>query len=332
MLVYYRIYTEDGAIPSKTPVAPGDPFLGRIKVESVPPPRTVKALKRSIAKKEDINDRSTSTSLFLALYSQSTVNDAVKITNIFNATGPGSTPQDPVALVAQMSDSERSALESEGRGGLGSIAESDTTAPEIRYRMSIQHFSTFLFVTSRLFGEVYYRLYADDYEIPSKAATDPEEPSLGRIRADSVAPPHCLFSIKRCISRVERNPALAGYVDVFANTSCDTPLKEGHISILTDGPGLSPNKPMAIVKVDPPVPDGRYAIKNREADIFWNGMHSPLSVVNWNAFRPEFVKIPEKQKVSEHSPIMKVFRGYFSNLFRSGSSGTSHMMLMVTSS
>ena len=95
--------------------------------------------------------------------------------------------------------------------------------------------------------------------MPSKVAIDPEEPSLGRIRADSVAPPHSPASIKRCISRVERTPALA-HANVFADISCDTPLKEGHISILhTDGPGLSPNKPMAIVQVESPlIQDGTY--------------------------------------------------------------------------
>jgi hypothetical protein len=270
-LVYYRIYAEDGAIPSKTPVAPGDPFLGRIKARSVPPPHTAKAVKRSIAKVENIKDR-TSTSLFLTPYSQSPMGDADKVT-ILNRTGPGSTPQEPLALVAKMSDSERSALESEGRGGLASAAEPDTTPPEIRYRTSIQHSPTFLFVTSRLLGEVYYLLYADDYEMPSKVAIDPEEPSLGRIRADSVAPPHSPASIKRCISRVERTPALA-HADLFADISCDTPLKEGHISILrTDGPGLSPNEPMAIVQMpivqveSPSIPDGKYVIKNRAADI-----------------------------------------------------------------
>jgi hypothetical protein len=79
--------------------------------------------------------------------------------------------------------------------------------------------------------EVYYLLYADGYEKPSKVAFDPEEPSLGRIRADSVAPPHSPTSIKRCISRVEKTPALVAS-DLFADSSCDTPLKEGHISIL----------------------------------------------------------------------------------------------------
>ena len=67
--------------------------------------------------------------------------DADKVT-ILNRTGPGSTPQEPLALVAKMSDSERSTLESGRKGGLAS-AESDTTPPGIRYRTSIQHSPTF---------------------------------------------------------------------------------------------------------------------------------------------------------------------------------------------
>ena len=140
LLVYYRIYTEDGAIPSKTPASPGDPFLGCIKTRSVPPPHTVKAVKHSIAKVEDIKDRE-STSLFLTPHSQSPMGKGDKI-NILNRTGPGSTPQEPLALVAKMSDSERSALES-GRSGLAS----DATPPDLRYRTSIQQSSTFIFMT-----------------------------------------------------------------------------------------------------------------------------------------------------------------------------------------
>ena len=68
-------------------------------------------------------------------------------------TGPGSTAQEPLALVAKISDSKRSALESEERVELEIAAEPDTTSPEIRYGESIQHSLTFLFVTSRLVGE-----------------------------------------------------------------------------------------------------------------------------------------------------------------------------------
>ena len=116
--------------------------------------------------------------------------------------------------------------------------------------------------------------------MPSKAAIDQKEPCLGRIWADSIAPPHRPSSIKLCISRMERMPALAA--DLFADISCDTPLNEGHISIFrTDGPGLSPNEPMAIVQVEnPSILDGRYIIKNRAADIFgtWGTIPSGRSI------------------------------------------------------
>ena len=141
---------------------------------------------------------------------------------------------------------------------------------------------SFSFRNTRLLGKVYYQLFADDYEIQSKVAFDHEEPSIGRIRADSIAPPHSPTSIKRCISRVEGRPTLL-HADLFADTSCDTPLTEGHISILrTDGPGQSPDQPMAIVQADVQVeiplpvevpvssiPDGRYIIKNRASDFYW---------------------------------------------------------------
>ena len=150
LLVYYRIYAEDGAIPSRIPAALGNPFLGRIKARSVVPPYTVQNVKRSIAKVEDIEDR-TITSLFLTPHNQSPMNDADEFT-ILNRAGSGSTPQEPLALVAKMSDSERSSLESGGRGELGSAAETDTTHPKIRYRTSIQHSPTFLFLNISTVG------------------------------------------------------------------------------------------------------------------------------------------------------------------------------------
>ena len=73
------------------------------------------------------------------------MDDAEKVT-ILNGIGPGSTPQEPLALVAKMSDFERSTLES-GRRELVSSAEPDTA---IQYRTSIQHSPTILFITSRL--------------------------------------------------------------------------------------------------------------------------------------------------------------------------------------
>jgi len=269
MIVYYRIYAEDGALPSNRPVSPGDPFLGRIEVGCVPPPtpHTAKSVKRCIAKVENLKD-SESTILYLTPYTQSPLDDAEKVA-ILKGNGPGSTPQEPLELVSKMSDSERNALESDGRVGLANAAQPNTTPSDIRY--------------------LYYLLYADGYEMPSKVANDPEEPSLGRIRADCVAPPRSLTSIKRCISRVEGNPRLVNS-DLFADISCDTPLKEGHISILrTDGPGLSPNEPMAIVQWKS-ILDGRYVIKNRAKDIFWCAEHNPIRTVYFYSSTMEYVK------------------------------------------
>jgi hypothetical protein len=139
-IVYYRIYAEDGAIPSKTPVAPGYPFLGRIQVKSVSPPRNLKAVKGRIMKVENIKD-SERTCLFLTPYSQSPMDGADKFSFLNDGTGPGSTPQEPLALVAKLSDSERRALESDGRAGLVSAAvpQADT-----RYGMFIQHSPTYV--------------------------------------------------------------------------------------------------------------------------------------------------------------------------------------------
>ena len=159
---------------------------------------------------------------------------------------------------------------------------------------------------------MYYLLYADDYEMPSKVAVDPEEPSLGRIRADSVAPPHSPASIKRCISRVEKTPALAR-ADLFADISCDTPLEEGYISILrTDGsgPGLSPNEPMAIVQMhieSPSIPDGMYLIKNRAANLYWNAGYNPIQTVYFSPTTTEQAKNSNFiwAQVNDHSLIIQ---------------------------
>ena len=146
--------------------------------------------------------------------------------------------------------------------------------------------------------------------MPSKVGIDPDQPSLGRIRVDSVAPPHCPTSIKRCISRVEGNPALAWYADLFADTSCDIPFKEGHISILrNDGRGLSPNEPMAIV-LRPPIPNGKYVIKNRAKDIYWNSAaRNPITTVYFYSATIEKAKIFNYYQVNNHSFIIQVFRG-----------------------
>ena len=70
------------------------------------------------------------------------MHDADKV-SVLNNTGIGSTPQEPLALVAKMSGSERSALLSERRDGLASAEDPDATPQEIRYRTSIQRSPAF---------------------------------------------------------------------------------------------------------------------------------------------------------------------------------------------
>ena len=128
--------------------------------------------------------------------------------------------------------------------------------------------------------------------------------------------------------RVERNPALVS-CNIFADTSCDTPLTEGHISIFrTDGPGLSPNEPMAIVQADVQVevtsiPDGRYVINNRAAKIYWGADDNPINKVYFFSRTTEEAKENPIFQVNDHSPIILVLRRI--TLFQSG---TSHKMLM----
>ena len=163
----------------------------------------------------------------------------------------------------------------------------------------------FSFRNSWLLGKVYYQIYADDSEMPKKSCRWSRGPSLGRIRADSIAPPHSPTSIKLCISRVEGKPALVNS-DLFAGTTCVSPLKESHISIFhTDGPGLSPDEPMSIVKYDiqvTSIPDGRYLIKNRAVGIYWSAASKPNRTVCFFFCYPttENAKDHKHLQVNEH--------------------------------
>ena len=72
------------------------------------------------------------------------MDDAEKVT-ILNGTGLGSTPREPLALVAKMSESERSALESDGRVGLANFVEPNTTPSEVRRSDLVRPFNKLSF-------------------------------------------------------------------------------------------------------------------------------------------------------------------------------------------
>jgi hypothetical protein len=111
-------------------------------------------------------------------------------------------------------------------------------------------------------------------------------------------------------SRVERNPAFAWHADLFADISCDNPLKEGHMSIRRSA-CLSPNEPMAIVlrPLVAPIPDGKYLIKNRAKDIYWNSAaENPITTVYF--YRPSLTAMAYAKEliytqVNKHSPFIQ---------------------------
>jgi hypothetical protein len=122
-LVYYRIYTEGGALLSKSPAETGDPSLGRILGRSIPPPHTVASLKQRLCVAEGVDDSSRA-KLFLSCTARSAVDDTDHV-SLLTGTGPGLLPHEPMALVVNDHSLKQFA------GSLSS--EVDATFPNPRY-------------------------------------------------------------------------------------------------------------------------------------------------------------------------------------------------------
>jgi hypothetical protein len=100
-----------------------------------------------------------------------------------------------------------------------------------------------------LIFSVYYRVYAEDGAIPSGNPVYTDDPSLGRILAKLVTPPHTAISVKRCLSHVENIDDKIS-TKLFVATSSQTPMDDtGRISLTYPGPGCTLNEPMALVAV-----------------------------------------------------------------------------------
>jgi hypothetical protein len=99
-----------------------------------------------------------------------------------------------------------------------------------------------------LMFSVYYRLYTEDESIPSANPIYSNDPSLGRISADVVTPPHTAISLKRCLLAVENIDASIS-TSLFVTTSTQEPLDDkAKVWIVNfPGPGCTPNEPMALV-------------------------------------------------------------------------------------
>jgi hypothetical protein len=96
ILVYYRIYNEDGEIHSMRSFDPLDHPLGRIDAHFVAPPYTAASLKRCISNAERfayLEDK-----LFLDISSESPMDDELSISILTNE-GPGALANKPMAFV-----------------------------------------------------------------------------------------------------------------------------------------------------------------------------------------------------------------------------------------
>lgn len=93
--VYYRVYKKHDAVVSRQPASSSDPYIGRLSIEFIPPPRTAASVMRCISKNEEL-DHSNRSQLFSSVSSESPLEKDVLI---LSSDHPGSTLDDPMAFV-----------------------------------------------------------------------------------------------------------------------------------------------------------------------------------------------------------------------------------------
>ncbi|KAJ7651332.1 hypothetical protein FB45DRAFT_820840 [Roridomyces roridus] len=239
--IYYRVYTMDGAVPSKTAPNPQDPFIGRMAVTSVPPPHNVATLQRCLASAEgfsDIEGRGERTTLF----------------------------ESPVAL-SQMPS--KTSLELRGRdrdihGGTQANALvlkviDDLTAAEAAAVESIDR-SQYSVCGPFLYYPVYYHLYTRVGEDTSTLSFDANQPAIGCIERSHIAPPFTPASIRRCIAKAERKPVYAYFSAVYADIMAQKPLHD-HMPIRAEV-GVTEGDPIVLVQ-----PERKKGLFNRQVEL-----------------------------------------------------------------
>lgn len=95
--MYYRLYTEDGAIPSKHPVNPSDLSLGRINIDVITPPHTIDSIKRCVAKAEQLGPVCRS-KLFKNMESEMPM-DTAKLSVLGGGDRLGVSEEDPMVYI-----------------------------------------------------------------------------------------------------------------------------------------------------------------------------------------------------------------------------------------
>jgi len=218
--LYYRLYTEEIAIPSKRPAFLANLYLGRVRAKSIAPPQTVLLIKRCLCKIEDISNYPGST-LFLSGSSRSPMDDGTRV-SIFTPGGPGSTPEEPVELIVKLSYGESSKVDK---------LRANKMSPQPQY--------------------LYYTLYKEDGEIPVKhpiTSDADDSSSVGRIDNYTVPPPHTVNSIIRRISHAE-GFTYNFWHRLFIDIASESPINDSNVLILrSGGPGSIPESPLAFVR------------------------------------------------------------------------------------
>jgi hypothetical protein len=95
-LVYYRLYTKDGAIQSFNPIYSNDPFISRILPKSITPPHTALSLKKHLCKIEGLTG--SNAVLFEGLSSDAVIPDSTRL-KLRGHSGSGVSSREPMALV-----------------------------------------------------------------------------------------------------------------------------------------------------------------------------------------------------------------------------------------
>jgi hypothetical protein len=96
--VYYRIYTADGAIPSKHPINSSDLSLGRINIDIITPPHTINSIKWCIAKAEQLRFGRATSKLFRNMGSETPM-DTAKVSVEGGGDRLGLGEEDPMVYV-----------------------------------------------------------------------------------------------------------------------------------------------------------------------------------------------------------------------------------------
>ena len=97
LAVYYRIFTQFGAVLPKSSADIGDPSIGRILGMLVTPPHTVASLKKCLCRTEGVKGQCR-VELFLSCTAQSPMDDGQRI-SLLPTSGPGSLSYESMALV-----------------------------------------------------------------------------------------------------------------------------------------------------------------------------------------------------------------------------------------